>query len=89
MAISFIFAFPTMKKIFSMAFLEKKVAVKKSILPGAGKGLFAKEMIPKGTRIVEYKGEITTWKEVDHNEGIGIIGSTGNGRRNGHRYSSR
>jgi len=69
MAISFIFAFPKMKKNFSMAFLEKKVAVKKYLRPGAGKGLFAKEMIPKGTRIVEYKGEITTWKEVDHNEG--------------------
>ena len=52
-----------------MALLEKKVVVKKSILPGAGKGLFAKELIPRGTRIVEYKGKITTWKEVDDNDG--------------------
>ena len=52
-----------------MALLEKKVEVKASILPGAGKGLFSKEFIPKGTRIVEYKGKITTWKEVDDNDG--------------------
>ena len=52
-----------------MALLEKKVVVKKSILPGAGKGLFAKELIPRGTRIVENKGKITTWKEVDDNDG--------------------
>lgn len=52
-----------------MALLEKKIRVKKSTLPNAGKGLFAKTMIPKGTRIVEYKGKITTWKEVDDNDG--------------------
>jgi uncharacterized protein len=48
-----------------MALLEKKLIVKKSSLPGAGKGLFTKVFIPKGTRIVEYKGEIVTWKEVE------------------------
>jgi hypothetical protein len=47
-----------------MALLEKKMVIKKSTLPGAGKGLFTKVFIPKGTRIVEYKGEIVTWKEV-------------------------
>jgi len=52
-----------------MKLLENKVEVKESVLPGAGKGLFAKEFIPKGSRIVEYKGEITTWKEVDDNDG--------------------
>ncbi len=52
-----------------MALLEKKVEVKLSKLPKAGKGLFAKEFIPKNTRIVEYKGKITTWKEVDDNDG--------------------
>ncbi len=52
-----------------MELLEAKVKVKKSGLPGAGKGLFAKSFIPKGTRIVEYKGEITTWKAVDHEDG--------------------
>jgi len=52
-----------------MALLEKKVEVKASLLPAAGKGLFAKEFIPKGSRIVEYKGTITTWKEVDSDDG--------------------
>ena len=52
-----------------MALLEKKLKVKDSLLPSAGKGLFTTEFIPKGTKIVEYKGKITTWKEVDHNEG--------------------
>lgn len=51
-----------------MALLEKQLVIKTSTLPGAGKGLFTKKFIPKGTRIVEYKGRITTWKEVknDH-----------------------
>jgi SET domain-containing protein len=48
-----------------MALLEKQLYVKKSNLPGAGKGLFTKVFIPKGTRIVEYKGEVLTWKEVE------------------------
>ncbi len=52
-----------------MELMENKVRVKKSELPGAGKGLFARSFIPKGSRIVEYTGEITTWKEVDHEEG--------------------
>jgi len=47
-----------------MAFLEKQLYVKKSTLPNAGKGLFTKKFIPKGTRIVEYKGKTRTWKEV-------------------------
>ena len=48
-----------------MALLERHLIVKKSTLPGAGKGLFSKVLIPKGTRIVEYKGEVVTWKEVE------------------------
>ena len=48
-----------------MALLEKYLSVKKSELPGAGRGLFTKVEIKKGTRIVEYKGEIVTWKEVE------------------------
>ncbi len=47
-----------------MAHLEKYIYTKKSTLPGAGKGLFTKVFIPKGTRIVEYKGDILTWKQV-------------------------
>lgn len=52
-----------------MALLEKQLFIKKSKVPGAGKGLFTKKAIPRGTRIVEYKGKITTWKQVDHHEG--------------------
>src|SRR5436190_7161220 len=46
-----------------MALLEKQLVIKKSRLPAAGKGLFTNKFIKKGTRIVEYKGRITTWKE--------------------------
>lgn len=52
-----------------MALLEKQLKVKTSTLPNAGKGLFTLKPIPKGTRIVEYKGKASTWKDVEHNEG--------------------
>ncbi|HUQ67754.1 MAG TPA: SET domain-containing protein [Flavitalea sp.] len=52
-----------------MALLEKYLKVKRSTLPGAGKGLFTSRFIPKGTRIVEYKGKITSWKDADHQNG--------------------
>jgi uncharacterized protein len=51
-----------------MSLLEKQLFVKKSTLPGAGKGLFTRKLIPKGTRIVEYKGKTRTWKEVQADE---------------------
>jgi hypothetical protein len=47
-----------------MALLEKQLVIKKSALPNAGMGLYTTIFIEKGTRIVEYKGKITTWKEV-------------------------
>lgn len=53
----------------TMALLESIIEVKSSVLPGAGNGLFAMEFIPKGSLIVEYKGKITTWKDVDHDDG--------------------
>lgn len=52
-----------------MALLEKKVQIKQSSLPASGKGLFAKKFIPKNSRIVEYKGKVTSWKEVADNDG--------------------
>jgi SET domain-containing protein len=52
-----------------MALLEKHLYVKKSNLPNAGKGLFTKKFIPKGTRIVEYKGKVSTWKDVKDEDG--------------------
>lgn len=39
--------------------------IKKSTLPGAGKGLFTDKPIKKGTRIVEYTGDIITYKEYE------------------------
>ncbi|MDO9375956.1 MAG: SET domain-containing protein [Ferruginibacter sp.] len=55
-----------------MALLEKHLEVKKSTIPGAGKGLFTKKPIAKGTYIIEYTGTITTWKDVDHDEGANV-----------------
>jgi len=47
-----------------MSLPQKQLFIKKSCIPGAGKGLFTKQFIIKGTCITEYKGEITTWKKV-------------------------
>jgi hypothetical protein len=53
-----------------MPLLEKHLIVKRSTLKGAGKGLFTNKDILKGTKIVEYKGKVTTWKEVDDHKGL-------------------
>ena len=47
-----------------MALLEKELEIRTSTIPDAGKGLFTKIPISKGTRIVEYKGTVTTWDVV-------------------------
>jgi SET domain-containing protein len=52
-----------------MALLEKQLHVKTSTIPNSGKGLFTRTFIPKGTRIVEYKGKISTWKDVKDEDG--------------------
>jgi SET domain-containing protein len=39
--------------------------VKKSQLPNAGKGLYTSKAIKKGTKVIEYKGEIIDWKEYE------------------------
>ena len=52
-----------------MALLEKQLFIKHSTIPGSGKGLFTKKFIPKGTRIVEYKGKISAWKDVKDEDG--------------------
>ena len=51
-----------------MALLEKYLEVKESNITGAGKGLFTTKLITKGTRIVEYKGRIRTWKDVENED---------------------
>jgi hypothetical protein len=52
-----------------MALLKKQLYIKKSTIPDAGKGLFTKKPIPKGTRIIEYTGKRSTWKEVKDEDG--------------------
>lgn len=52
-----------------MALLEKHLFVKRSQLPGSGKGLYTKTAIKKGERIVEYKGKIQPWREVKDQDG--------------------
>ena len=52
-----------------MALLRKQLYIKKSTLPNAGMGLFTKKAIPKGTRIIEYTGKRSTWKEVKDDDG--------------------
>ena len=42
--------------------------VKRSSLPRAGKGLFTKKAIAKGSLIIEYKGRMTTWKAVQESD---------------------
>ena len=41
------------------------LTVKTSQLPNSGKGLFTTTAIKKGTKIVEYLGEIIDWKEYE------------------------
>jgi len=52
-----------------MALLEKQLKVKRSQLPDAGMGLYTTRPIPKGTRIVEYKGRRSKWKDVKDEDG--------------------
>ncbi|MEP7279033.1 MAG: SET domain-containing protein-lysine N-methyltransferase [Bacteroidota bacterium] len=44
------------------------LVIKKSRLPGAGKGLFTRRAIKKGELVVEYAGRITTWKAIRENK---------------------
>jgi uncharacterized protein len=52
-----------------MSLLEKFLVIKKSQLPGAGKGVFTKTDIRKGQLIVEYKGRIELWEDVKAEDG--------------------
>src|ERR1700712_3573466 len=49
--------------------LRQQLKVKKSQIPLSGKGLFTKVLIARGTKIVEYLGKMTTWKDADHDDG--------------------
>lgn len=52
-----------------MALLEKQLKIKRSIIPGAGKGIFTTEDIPAKAIIVEYKGKLVKWKDVKDDDG--------------------
>jgi SET domain-containing protein len=53
-----------------MTLMEDHLYLSESTLPGAGKGLFSRVFIPKKTRITEYRGKISSWKDVDHRGGM-------------------
>jgi SET domain-containing protein len=53
-----------------MAISSKDLYVKTSGIPNAGEGLFTKVYIPKGTKIVEYTGVVTSWADADYQEGL-------------------
>ena len=55
-------------RILNMAFLSNHLYIRRSSIPSGGHGLFTRKMIRKGSRIIEYKGKLTTWKEVNHRE---------------------
>ena len=45
---------------------KDELYVAQSQIPYTGKGLFTRKDIGKGTLIIEYTGEITTWDDVKH-----------------------
>jgi SET domain-containing protein len=54
--------------------MNSDLVVKRSTLPGAGKGLFAKRDIRKGERFVEYGGEIITEGELNRRAEKNVYG---------------
>ena len=51
-----------------MKLYDQFLKIKRSTLPGCGKGLFTQKFIQKGTIIAEHTGKITTWKAIDFND---------------------
>lgn len=56
-----------------MTLLEDQLTVKRSTIPGSGKGLFTKKPIKKGEYIVEYKGRKRKWSEVKDDDKNGYL----------------
>ncbi|WP_018627569.1 SET domain-containing protein-lysine N-methyltransferase [Niabella aurantiaca] len=52
---------------------SKRLFVKTSTLPNAGKGLFTKVAIAKKEIVTEYTGDLLTWKEVQDEADNGYI----------------
>ncbi|MDZ4668892.1 MAG: SET domain-containing protein [bacterium] len=50
--------------------------IKKSHIPGAGKGLFASALFKRGDRVIEYTGDIITWAQCKkRNETLDGVGA--------------
>jgi SET domain-containing protein len=50
--------------------------IKKSGIPGAGKGLFATTLFKRGDRVIEYTGDVITWAECRRrNEALEGVGA--------------
>lgn len=56
-----------------MSLKKKDLQIKPSTIPDAGKGLFTKIDITKGTIVTEYKGRRRTWKDVENDVDNGYI----------------
>ncbi|MFL5762856.1 MAG: SET domain-containing protein [Bacteroidia bacterium] len=54
--------------------MNQDLIVKRSTLPGAGKGLFAKREIKKGERFIEYLGEVITEGELNRRANRNVYG---------------
>lgn len=52
---------------------SKRLFVKTSNLPDAGKGLFAKVDIAKNEIVTEYQGRLAAWKDVENDADNGYI----------------
>ena len=52
-----------------MSLLSKQLFIRRSSIPFGGNGLYTRKLIRKGDRIIDYKGKMTSWKEVNHRKG--------------------
>jgi SET domain-containing protein len=60
--------------IFAADLIHLMLHLKKSLLPGAGKGLFSSVKLTRGDIVCEYEGEIVTWAECERRAELGYEG---------------
>jgi len=77
---------PGSKSLPNPTFKNEYVEAKKSNIPNAGRGVFAKVDIPKGTRIADFEGKFMTYK--DYNEKYTLPNGTVD-RRYSYRMDNR
>lgn len=61
--------FPPVSFLRVVANKDRYLYIRRSRIPGAGKGLFTKVDIEKGERVTEYKGKLQRWSEVKDEDG--------------------